>query len=460
VQRSTLIRAELEDAVAGLTPAAHAVFEDIRRTDEDAQPELPEGFGALTPPERTSVIEAAKLLEKLAEAEADEDPDEQKLSEGVSRLRRRLWILSALISLACLILMGVMWVDAYTAPPTPDPADTVLTTPEEVTGFLDAYVPAPEPGEEPPVFIPTGLYIESVEFRGPYNVLVSGYIWQRYANGLPQDLDKGFVLPEAEYVRASEVYRTQQGNEELIGWSFQATLREQFDYDRYPLGRHQIWLQLWHRDFERNVYLTPDLWAYTSLDPDKLPGLDKDIVLENWDIQQSFFSYRANRYNANFGIQGYIADQLQPELYYNISIKRHLASALISRVIVPIVILIQLFVIVVVIGRDNKRLELFGVRPGAVIFTCAAFFFAVLVAQNSLRTELQANGFVYLENLYLITYVVILAVAINSVLLVARPDLKLFRDYDNMWAEISYWPTILVSMIVITFLTFGQSVVW
>ena len=46
MQRSTLLRAELEDAVAGLTPAARAVFEDIQRTDEDAEPELPEGFGA------------------------------------------------------------------------------------------------------------------------------------------------------------------------------------------------------------------------------------------------------------------------------------------------------------------------------------------------------------------------------------------------------------------------------
>jgi hypothetical protein len=457
VRHSTLIRAELEDAVAGLTPAARAVFEDIKRMDEDAAgSELPEGFKTLTPPERTSVIGAAKLLEELAEAEAAEEADDLKDSEDISRLRRRLRIVSALISLAFLIVLCGIWVGVYTAPPAPNPADTVVTTPDEATRYLEALVPAPKPGEEPLVFIPTGMYIESVKFTGPYNMLVSGYVWQRYANDLPlKGLDKGFVLPEAEYVRSSEVYRTQQGNEELIGWSFQATLREQFDYDRYPLDRNQIWLQLWHKDFERNVYLAPDLWAYTSLDPDTLPGLDSDIVLENWDIQQSFFSYRANRYNANFGIQGYVADIEQPELYYNISIKRDLLSALISRLIVPVVILIQLFVIVMVIGRDNKRLELFGVRPGAVIFTCAAFFFAVLVAQNSLRTELEAQSFVYLESLYLLTYVVILAVAINSVLLAAHPDLKLFREYDNMWAEISYWPSILLAMIVITLLTFG-----
>jgi hypothetical protein len=41
------------------------------------------------------------------------------------------------------------------------------------------------------------------------------------------------------------------------------------------------------------------------------------------------------------------------------------------------------------------------------------------------------------------------------VLVAAWPDLKLFREYDNMWAEVLYWPSILLAMIVITLLTFG-----
>jgi hypothetical protein len=250
------------------------------------------------------------------------------------------------------------------------------------------------------------------------------------------------------------VYRVQQGNEELIGWSFRATLRQQFDYSRFPLDRQQIWLQLWHVDFDRDVYLTPDLRAYTVLNPAALPGLHPDLVLESWAIQQSFFSYRANRYNTDFGINGYVADQSQPELYFNISIERYILSALISRMIAPFVILIQLFVIVMVIGTNTTRLEQFGVRPGAVIFTCAAFFFAVLIAQNSLRDEVKAYGLVYLESLHILTYFIILAVATNSVLLVARPNLRLFRDNDNMWVEVSYWPVILLVMVVITFLTF------
>ena len=381
-------------------------------------------------------------------------PDEQKRPEAVSRIRRRLRIVFAFISLAFLIVLGGMWVSVYTAPSAPDPADTVMTTPEEVRRYLAAIVPAPEPGSEPPVFVPTGLYIESLQFKGPYNVQVSGYVWQRYANDLPKGLDKGFVMPEAQYARFFKVYEAQQGDEVLIGWSFFATLREQFDYREYPLDRQQIWIELWHSDFERKVYLAPDLEGYTSLNPAALPALDKDLVLEDWDFQESYFSYRAPRYNSSFGIQGYDPDQRSPELRYNISIKRNLLSTLISRMIVPLVILIQLFVIVVVIGTKEKRLEQFGVRPGAVIFTCAAFFFATLVAHNSLRGDLRAYGLVYLESLYILTYFVILVVAINSVLLVAQPNLKLFRDYDNLWTEVLYWPTILLAMVVITFLTF------
>jgi hypothetical protein len=138
VRHSTLIRAELEDEVAGLTPAARAVFEDIKRMDEDAASELPEGFDALTPSERTSVIGAAKLLEELAEAEEAEEAADLRRSDDISRLRRRLRIVSALISLVFLIVLVGMWVGVYTAPPTPDPADTVVTTPDEVRRYLEA----------------------------------------------------------------------------------------------------------------------------------------------------------------------------------------------------------------------------------------------------------------------------------------------------------------------------------
>ena len=49
------------------------------------------------------------------------------------------------------------------------------------------------------------------------------------------------------------MYRERLGDEEVTGWNFHASLREQFNYSSYPLGRHQIKLRMWHPDYARNV---------------------------------------------------------------------------------------------------------------------------------------------------------------------------------------------------------------
>lgn len=364
---------------------------------------------------------------------------------------RWLYLGSAVTTLAMLLCIGVIWYRAYAAPFQAYPGEVLMTTGAEIKNYQKSTAISPKTAEAP-VYIPTGIVIQSLEFKGPYTIQVAGYVWQRYANNLPE-LDKGLVFPEAESTTFTQLYRADQGNETLVGWNFKTTLREQFDYARYPLDRQEIRLRMWHVDFEKNVFLEPDVDAYQNLAPDALPGLDPGVILENWQIDRSFFSYRLNKYNANFGIQGYDSSNPQPELYYNISVKRFILSPLVARGIAPLVILIQLFVIVLVIGTDHERLEQFGVRPGAVIFTCAAFFFAILVAQNALRDEIKWYGIVYLETAHVLTYFVILAVAGNSVALVAFPNLGLFRS-DNIWVEVFYWPLILLILLVITVFTF------
>jgi hypothetical protein len=354
---------------------------------------------------------------------------------------------SASVSLICLLLIVGMWVTKQYSPWEPRADETPVHDLEEVEAFL-ASEPLQDSAEDPAVFIRTGVMIQSVEFKGPYTAQVSGYLWQLYPS-TAADFDKGVVFPEADSTTMNKVYEAEQNGEVLVGWNFKTVLREQFDYAQYPLDRQQLWLRMWHIDFERNVFLVPDFTAYESMDPPAKPGLDPSVVLENWDIDLTYFSLRPTTYNADFGIDGYDPGEPVPELYFNIGIERNVLNPLIARAIAPVVILLQLFVIVMVIGRDNKRLEQFGVRPGAVLFTCAAFVFAVLIAQNALRDEIKWHGVVYLEFLHVITYFVILGVAANSVLLVARPDYALFNRGNTM-VRLLYWPIISVSMLIIT----------
>ena len=440
---------DLDDAVARMTPAARATFDDVQERGHHAEPHLAAGFDALSSSERASVTDSAQLVQALADAQAVEQ-------KRTSRRHRRLWIASGLFPFVCLIALSGILIRVYTAPTKPDPADAVVTTPDQVARYLADHVPAPMPGGRPPIFIPTGLLIESVELTGPYTVEVSGQIWQRYADDVPKDISRGIFLPLAkDQPTLKELYRERRGNEEVVGWTFHAMMREQFDYSRYPMGRHQIRLRMFHPDFEQGVYLVPDLAAYNPIDPTAVPGVDPTMVLENWDIQQAFFSYRTHDLKTDFGLRDYRVNQQYPELYYSIAVRRHLMSPLISRTIVPIVILIQLFVIVMVLGKDDDRLEKFGVRPGTVIFTAAAFFFAVLIGHNSLRDEVKSPGFIYIESLYLITYVVIVSVVVNAFLLVGRPHLRLFRDYDNLWVKVLYWPFVLAAMLAFTLVKFS-----
>jgi hypothetical protein len=262
-------------------------------------------------------------------------------------------------------------------------------------------------------------------------------------------------MPQAENATFNEVYRTVQGDgEDLIGWSFRVTLRQDFDYSRYPLDRQRIRFELWHVDFEHDVYLVPDLDGYTSTDPATRPGLDDDLPLEGWNIQGSQFAYKGVTYDSDFGIDDYDGAQPQPELRFEVLVKRDLLGEIIGRLLAPAVILLQLFVIVMVIGRDTGRLEKFGIRPGAVIFTCAALFLTVLVVHNALRDSIDAPGLVYLEVVPLLTYLAIFTVALNSVLLVANPDNRLFR-HDNLLVEVAFWPVLTGAMLVATIIAFG-----
>jgi hypothetical protein len=360
--------------------------------------------------------------------------------------------LAAVFSVLCMIVISVVWVAEQAEPYEVLPDETVVTTEAQVGAFAEALAFSGIDANDPPIYIPTGVMVQSLEFKGPYTLQMAGYLWQRYPADR-EDIERGVVFPEADTTTFFKVYEIEQGDEVLIGWSFKTTLREQFDYGSYPLDRQEIWLRMWQIDFEKNIFLVPDLTDYVDLNPTTLPGIDPQVVLENWRIEESYFSYRLATYNANFGIAGYDSTVPNPELYFNIGAERYLLGPLFSQGIAPFIILLQLFVIVMVIGRDSKRLEQFGVRPGAVLFTCAAYVFAVLIAQNGLRNEIRWPSLVYLEGLHVLTYLVIVAVALNSVLLVAKPELGLFK-HGNAWARILYWPVITGAMLGITVFTF------
>lgn len=308
--------------------------------------------------------------------------------------------------------------------------------------------------EEKPVYIDTGLFVQSMEFDSANNITITGYIWQNYDKDVPNDISRGFVMPEAVSLTAEEAYRNKVNDTETIGWYFNATLRQTFDYSKYPLDNKDVWIRIWPKDFSKNVILIPDLSSYKLTSPESKPGIEKDIVTPGWDIKESFFCYVSNSYNTNFGIKKYSGQERSPELYYTIIVTREFLNPFVSNLLPFTVMAFILFGTLVLISLFEEKRSKFGSATAGILAGCAGLFFSVLIAHNQLRSSISANGVLYLEYFYFIMYAFIIFVIIDSFLVVFNNSSFLIHYKDNLLPKLIYWPLIMSIILSITLVTF------
>src|SRR5262249_23469494 len=141
---------------------------------------------------------------------------------------------------------------------------------------------------EPPIFVPTGVFIQTARWTGPTDVLVTGYVWQRY-DAAAKGLSRGFSVQSAADVKIAEAYREKDGDAEVIRWSLQAVLHQKMGFSEYPLDQETIDLFLRHQDLDHNVVLVPDLAAYKIVSAAAKPGLAADFLVPGWEVLKSYF---------------------------------------------------------------------------------------------------------------------------------------------------------------------------
>ena len=319
-------------------------------------------------------------------------------------------------------------------------------------------------GDEGPVAItvPTGIFIQSAKFSSANDVTITGYIWQKYTDDMPQwlqrDPDKpkpGFIFPEAEQLNVEYRYKRPTSEGWLYGWYFNAVVRQEFDYTKYPFDREVVWLRMWHSEIGRGVILTPDLSAYDTLVQGDFPGLElQDFVLEGWDVTGTYFSYRDNQYNTSFGIDDLERSRNVPELYFNIAMSRAFLNAFIMNFITISVVAFLLFAVLFTIRTDMAKTDLLGFSVSAVLGFCAALFFVVILAHTSLRETLAAQSLVYLEYYFFVMYAAFLGVSVNAIVAASDVTHPILRHGDNLIARLLYWPLLSFSLLVVTLMIF------
>lgn len=369
---------------------------------------------------------------------------------------REMWVASGVATVYAVvatIVIGALAINRSLHEERNFDKETLLATPAQKETYLAEY----ESKNGELVRIPTGILLQSIEFLSAYNVAVSGYIWQRWdSTKIPADVTPGVIMPEGNVVTFGEpAYRISNGpNEEVIGWYFSTTLRQPFFYDKYPLDLQEIWIRVWPTDFHKNVVLVPDYASYPGTefseniekrsfeDYAELIGLDTALVLERWNVNNAFFSYFENSYNTNFGIDNYQGQAGFPELYYNVSVTRDFFDAFFANVIPPIMVVMLSFMGLLLSTKIDALFERHATASSAMLAYYGMLFFIPITAQYAMRREVGAQGITYLDFFYFGSYIALILVSLNAILINSSASWGWLTMRNNIVPKIMFLPAV------------------
>ncbi|WP_129670794.1 cache domain-containing protein [Candidatus Chloroploca sp. Khr17] len=361
--------------------------------------------------------------------------------------RRELWLLALVFTGVCVGLIGLTWrLSALTR----DQASLALTSPATVERMVERYREGLH-GDEQPFVVPTGIELTALQFPTPTTVTINALIWQRYADTIPEEVERGFALSQTigELLPIEEAARVREGDGELIVWRVGIVLQQRFDPLRFPFDTRavEVWLQ--PAELDENVMLTPDLEAYPLLRPSALPGVGEAIWLNQWELENSYFTLREGHEGASLGLSRR-ADRLPPpELFFTLTLQRQVVGPFIAYLLPGMVTLVLVFAFLMSDRQISDRQDLV-----AALSYAAALFFVIALAHTALRENVAAIGITYLEHLYLLLYLIVVAVIFDAFLLVRAPNLPLITYGDHLLPKLLYWPFCAFAMLVSTLVIF------
>ena len=325
--------------------------------------------------------------------------------------------------------------------------NVIITTQAQREAFSSSYQDRLEKMHvETPEFVATGLYVESLEFVNANNVHLTGHAWQKLTAEQRKIIKPKLSFNHTVNNKIEEAYRQeQQDGGLLVGWRFSTETRQQFDYSKYPFDHKSIELSFNEADMGGNVILVPDLESYEKLSKMDNPAVAPAIVLDEWQLKSSYFKYRFESYNTNFGLDTFFNQNVAPELNYNINIEREFIGPFVTTLL-PVMVMVCLLYACVVSMKYTPYGDLRN-NITAVVFT-------ILLAHYSIREHLQIDEVVYFEIFYFLLYLV------SSIfMLIAHQyykakeetgDGRIYKQLANIW----FWPVMTISIFIITILTY------
>lgn len=368
---------------------------------------------------------------------------------------KKAWTLSIIVSALFLMTLISMWyVIANRYSPSPDQVSSGHEVSQRVENFIKKQQASTF--DNVPVFIKTGLFIQSFEFLNANTVRVSGYVWQIIPKQMLQgDISPGVVFPEANTgFEMNQIYDLNVADHKVLGWHFYGlSLQQNFNYSDYPFDVQSIWIRLWPKDFKKNIILTPDLTAYNSTATGEIFGLDNDIVKHGFSFKETYFTMPLIEYDTNFGIPENVISKKSLELDFHIVVGRHLINPFLIHLLPIIVIWCILFALTMVITNNDQFAAKVKFSTTQLFIALGGIIFSVLLISTNLRDQYIDQPILYIEYFYLITYIIIMLVAFDAYILSTKTDIHTIMR-RNLLPKTLFWPLILGCIVILTALKF------
>lgn len=299
--------------------------------------------------------------------------------------------------------------------------------------------------------VPTGIYIQRMEFIDSYNLNIGGTVWQKYPLTLAEEVQIGFSFPqmspfsEAAYIE--EAYRKEiegkegEGGYLLVGWEVRVTLLLDLLYKDFPLDKRHINIKIQPLDNSDYLVFTPDLVSYNYTTPSKKGGLNPEIEIPGSEILKSYFNYSIETYEADFGHSNKSLFEEVPILHYNIYLRRILLNSFVTYLIPIFVTLIMVFILIYACDKSGER--------QGIIESMAAFFFVLIFSHIDLRKDIVTADLIYIEFFYFFSYLMLILATFNMI--TYTKDRSAIFDYnENQLFKAIFFPLFFILILGVT----------
>ncbi len=368
-----------------------------------------------------------------------------------------IWQLSILASI---LLLSNIWLIGYlkhTTLPTSNPKQSPpIVDNASLNGFIhEQHLRADTLKIPKATPIPTGIYVQRLEFENSYNLNVGGTVWQKYPLDKVETVTVGFRFPqmspfaEAAYVEESYRELVEAKEDEagylLVGWEFRVTLRLNLNYANYPFDKRHLSIDIVPMNNQDHLLFIPDLASYTYTNPFKKSGLQPSIEISGNEVLESYFNFSLETYDADFGYGRKELYEEVPVLHFNINLRRILLNAFVTYLIPIFVTLVMMFILIFACGKTEER--------QGIIESMAAFFFVLIFSHIDMRKEIITADLIYMEYFYFITYFMIIISTFNLITY-TKNKTRFFDFNENQIFKAIYFPLFFLSVLILTLLKF------